>query len=910
MPPTLPDSPLSLHLPPEPWGKLQRSSPQDLADPFLAPRLSLVAHCIDVAAVAAALLELPTWQARLGTLAKRPLSALDRSRLCALAFLHDVGKAGAGFYSKGVGPDLALAWRQRNGVAWGSDQLGHVAVVAPLFAGDAGFAPWQQALGVEEVLAWGGSQSGQMTVLSLWLASISHHGTPLTEQDLHRACGHPSWTAAIDGYEPINGLARLAASVRKVLPEAFAADAPPLLAEPALVHAFAGLVSLADWIGSNTAPGFFPYDLGPQDETRWRSARQRASAVLVAMRLDVSATRADLRHRKPLFNDIFGNPPRDMQALAGQPDLAQLVVIEAETGSGKTEAALWRFKTLFEAGEVDALCFLLPTRVSATAIAQRVQDFVETAFPDKALRPNTVLAVPGYLRANGHEGDKALAGFEVLWPDEADAAAQPMYWAAEHSKRYFAAACATGTIDQFLLSVLQTKHAHLRGTVLLRSLVVVDEVHASDPYMTALLRAALDRHVRAGGHGLLMSATLTGEARASLLRAGQKPSRGWARPEDAMAAPDAPYPCVSDVRQRRACARAAPQRRLQRECLPSMRDPAAVAERVASAVAAGARVLVLRNTVAQAVATQLAIEARLGAGHPALFSVRGVVALHHGRYSFEDRRQLDRAVEQAFGKSAATAAAARVLVGTQTLEISLDCDADLMITDIVPIDVLLQRLGRLHRHRERDAHRPAGFAQARALVLTPAERDLSPLLKPGASRGLGIGSRSAYENLLAIEATWRLLDDFARRPEWLIPDHNRELVEAGADSTRLMGLADELAGDWPAFALQIFGKRSAQAGQAAPLLVRWDADWNDGHWSDLGDEVRTRLGLDGLDLDLPEPWISPLQQSLTRLSVPRWMLLGSAGLPQIEHQEADSQGLTLTVAGRQLRYDRLGLRRL
>ena len=438
MPSAVPETSPSPQKPPEPWGKLQRSTPQDLADPSRAPRLSLVAHCIDVAAVVAALLALPTWQARLGTLAKRRLSALDLSRLCALAFLHDVGKAGAGFYSKGVAPDLALAWRQRNRV--GSDQLGHVAVVAPLFTGDASFGPWRQALGVDEVLTWGGSQTGQMTVLSLWLASISHHGTPLTEQDLYKPGGHSSWTAGIDGYQPIQGLSRLAAAARQILPEAFVLDAPPLLAEPALVHAFAGLVSLADWIGSNTAPGFFPYDLGPQDEDRWPFARQRARDVLVAMRLDLSAARADLRRRNPSFNDIFGNSPRDMQSLAGQPDLAQLVVIEAETGSGKTEAALWRFKTLFEAGEVDALCFLLPTRVSATAIAQRVQGFIETAFPHKALRPNTVLAVPGYLRANGHEGDKALAGFEVLWPDETDAAAKPMYWAAEHSKRYFAAA--------------------------------------------------------------------------------------------------------------------------------------------------------------------------------------------------------------------------------------------------------------------------------------------------------------------------------------------------------------------------------------------------------------------------------------------------------------------------------------
>lgn len=116
---------------------------------------------------------------------------------------------------------------------------------------------------------------------------------------------------------------------------------------------------------------------------------------------------------------------------------------------------------------------------------------------------------------------------------------RPLYWAAEHSKRYFAAGCATATVDQFLLSVLQSKHAHLRGTVLLRSLVVVDEVHASDTSMTALLQAALDRHVKAGGHGLLMSATLTGEARARLLLAGQSTAQALRRRAD-LAVADGP----------------------------------------------------------------------------------------------------------------------------------------------------------------------------------------------------------------------------------------------------------------------------------------------------------------------------------------------------------------------------------
>ena len=603
------------------------------------------------------------------------------------------------------------------------------------------------ALGVDDVLAWGGEDdAGQLAVLTLWLASISHHGTPLTHGELKSTAGLASWTVPIDGYEPMQGLARLASAARQILPEAFVLDAPALRANAALTHAFAGLVSLSDWIGSNIDSAFFPYDLGwqvVQDERRWPVALERARDVLVAMRLNVEDVRADLRRRSPSFVDVFGRPPRAIQTLAGRTDLGPLVVIEAETGSGKTEAALWRFKALFEAGEVDPLCFLLPTRVSATAIAKRVQDFVEALFPDPQMRPNTVLAVPSYLRANGYDG-KALPHFEVLWPD-ADLQRRPLYWAAEHSKRYFAAGCATGTVDQLLLSVLQTKHSHLRGTVLLRALVVVDEVHAYDAYMTALLHAALERQVRAGGRALLMSATLTGEARARLVQAGV-PVRDVARHRDSLAVANAPYPCVSDSRQLVGCERAMPARHIKCELLAAMRDPAAVAGVVATAIADGARVLVLRNTVAQAVATQEAIEARLGSDHPALFRVGcagGVVAMHHERYAFEDRRALDLEVETAFGAVAATSRAARVLVGTQTLEISLDCDADLMLTDIVPMDVLFQRLGRPHRHRARDSYRPASCAAPRVVVLTPPSRDLALLLQPGATRGLGLGPRSA-----------------------------------------------------------------------------------------------------------------------------------------------------------------------
>ena len=199
------------------------------------------------------------------------------------------------------------------------------------------------------------------------------------------------------------------------------------------------------------------------------------------------------------------SPPRPSSARWRDRTLGSVVIAESETGSGKTEAALWRFKILFEAGKVDALAFLLPTRVAAVSLEGRVRRFFRQLFPDPELRPNVVLAVPGYIQSDGERGSRhadgagLLSRFETLWPDTAVESAAHRRWAAEHPKRALAAAAAVDTIDQALLSGLPVRHAHLRGAALLRALIVVDEVHASDAYMTELLTGVLRRHVDAGG---------------------------------------------------------------------------------------------------------------------------------------------------------------------------------------------------------------------------------------------------------------------------------------------------------------------------------------------------------------------------------------------------------------------------
>lgn len=888
-------------------------------------------HSIDVAAVARALLDLPTWQRRLLRLAGREaFSSTDLDRLTALAFLHDAGKAGAGFFAKALPEDVVAAWRRSSGA--GQASFGHTAVVAPLLGHTAEFEPYRQALGIDAIRAWGGTDEieHEVPMLDLWLAAVSHHGVPLSCESLQAAASEArqTWLSPVAGYCPLLGLQELGSAARALWPQAFLDSTPFGVPGAGLTHAFAGLVSLADWIGSNAEPDFFPYDLGgSQDTGRWDAALTRARRVLRELRLDVEAARAALRQQPPDFSATFALPrgasASDVQMAAATAPALSPLVLEAETGSGKTEAALWRFQALFAAGEVDALCFLLPTRVAATSIYERIVGAIERMFPDPESRPNVVLAVPGYLRANGRQGarrDALRDAFDVLWPDDGDR--RPLYWAAENSKRYFAAAAVAGTVDQFLLSTLQTRHSHLRGTAVLRSLVVVDEVHASDPYMRGLLRMALRRHHAAGGHSMLLSATLTGDARGELLAtdARPKPSLRAARRRDPIAVPvpasagsaASPYPLLSAPGWSQSFAPAAWNKRIAIELQPAMRDAETVAAIAAKAIAGGARVLVLRNTVRQAVATQRAIEALLGSDHPALFRLQGIAALHHGRYAFADRQQLDSEVNRRFGKTAANAQHALVLCATQTVEISVDCDADFLVTDLAPMDVLLQRLGRLHRHRRRDPHRPLAHRDARCVVLVPPV-PLESLLAKGAARGLGIGTRrSAYPDLLGLQLTLEQLRPLADgTPRLLrIPDDNRALVEAACGAAALEARADAEPATWREHRNAMVGIANAAQGQSAYVTVDWSKPWYEASPGDLSADARTRLGLDGIDIELSEDTRSPFGNPIQRLTIPAWMLgagVENGSLPTVSAVVHAPGGFGFSVGAKRFLYDRRGL---
>jgi CRISPR-associated endonuclease/helicase Cas3 len=681
-------------------------------------------------------------------------------------------------------------------------------------------------------------------------------------------------------------------------------DAPPF------VHAIAGLVQLADWIGSS----------------EWRRDRSRASShswvtdTLRTIGLDPASWRTDTAQSAHTFASVFGKAPYTHQLQCGVVN-GNLVILEAETGSGKTEAALWRFLRLFEAGEVDGMYFALPTRTAAAQLHQRVASVMQAIWPDDT--PPTVMAVPGYL------DDAATGGL----PDAADPLDKPegderttRVWASEHPKRFFSAMIGVGTIDQALLAALRVTHAHLRASCLMRHLLVVDEVHASDAYMQRLLQQLLRDHLAAGGHALLLSATLGAESRQATLAAAAGGRSRDDTPLSFRAASTAAYPLISVGRaDGPALAPGADTttKSVSMTTQPWLDEPHCISQLALSAARRGAKVLVVRNTVGGAVAVQRALEAAASSDSSLLFSVAGRPTLHHGRFAREDRRQLDRQVETLIGRRDRPQGGI-IIVGTQTLEQSLDIDADYLVTDLCPVDVLLQRIGRLHRHRSEVSgagrERPEAYAQPQCVVLVPTGglADFLPPTRRGPRERHGLGHtkrhgvlQGVYEDLTVLEATRQLL---VAHGTWIVPQMNRLLVESGIHSEAINALIEGMPegerAAWEAHRMDVEGHVLAQMTTAAGGLLRRDRDFMSQGVDDAA-HVATRLGAGDRLLSFPVGTVGPFGALISRISIPNWLLDNVPADAVLSVTRTDSgNGLDLGLGERSFRYDTHGLQQV
>ena len=842
----------------EAWGKTEGDRVHPLAH-----------HCMDVAAVFARLLELPVIRARLETAADAPLTDADCQRLSALVFLHDIGKLHPGFQAKGWTHGLwpgPTAGHLKEGWAFL-----HLAVNGPEH-------PFHGTM--RAIMEWGEA------VGYLFPAVIAHHGRPVEPPRAPMPSdwpplAHYDWQAEADVMRE---------ALHQWFPGAFEVAGAPLPGRPPFHHAIAGLAALADWIGSD--PRFFRFSQS-FDLSYDSVAHAAARNALATIRLDPGSLTTT---PSPSFSALTGfSAPNPAQAVVGDVEPgARLLILEAETGSGKTEAALWRFTQLLAAGAVSGLYFAVPTRAAARQLHGRVQKAMSRVFGNAA--PEAVLAIPGMLRAGDFEGQR-LPHWQVRWDDDSFSA--PQRWAAEHATRFLAAPVAVGTVDQAMLAGLKVKHAHLRGSALSRSLLVIDEVHASDAYMTEVLAQLLEGHLAIGGYAMLMSATLGSRARVRWT--GESlPKIGTAKAT--------PYPAVwvKGESSPRPATDAGRPKEVHPETVQTM-APEEAAGHAVTAAKSGARVLVIRNTVNMAVETWRAVR---GAGEGSLLmQAAGGPALHHGRFAVEDRALLDRTVEEALIPSKDREPRGCIVIGTQTLEQSLDIDADLLITDLCPVDVLLQRIGRLHRH---GLPRPVGFDTARAVVLLP-EEGLDRLTAPAFENGLGGwktedgGFNGIYCDLAGLELTRRLI---LENPVWRIPEMNRRLVEGATHPDCTTALIAEKGEPWERYDRLNGGARAAEA-MVANLVVlgRQDPFDDELRFPDSDERIMTRLGEEGAVLELDPPPEGPFGQQVTRIALPAHWSRGLTGEDKVEVAR-DDLGLVLSIADRRFRYSTEGLERM
>jgi len=848
------------------WGKCANGRRHPLTD-----------HCLDVALVFRALLDLPHL-ARLS-----PLDDLQKERLSVLCFLHDFGKCNWGFQAK-ADPTAR-------------ETAGHVMEAMALLCELPHRWPptWRELL--EVICSWfADSDGGQLEAgMAMLLAALSHHGRPVSFND-YRFCNGDRlkrfWISR-DDYDPLVALEVIAKSVREYFPRAFSAGGQPIQATPALQQRFAGLVMLADWVASDTQ--FFPYRASA-DEDRLVLAREQAERALSAIGLRTPQPRTTRG-----FSETFRFPPSPLQELLAESlpigEGSRLILIESDTGSGKTEAALAWWQRLYTQGEVDGLYFALPTRVAAREIYKRVQEAVQRAF-DESVRPAPVLlAVPGYVQVGGQRvgNDRAILSDPVAtrWEDFPQDQQRESVWAAERPKRFLAAPVAVGTIDQALLSVLRVKHSLLRSVCLDRHLLVVDEVHASDTYMREVLGALLHQHLKRGGYALLLSATLGESAAASFFARKIEPL---------LQAVSRPYPLVTTLGTQLPVASGRPPRRIQIELRPILSDDQALLPEIAAALEAGARVLVVCNTVGRANSLFRRIEAYLNEKAPhllgALFAPKGVASPHHGRFARADRELLDAQVSILLGKQSPSGP--RLLVGTQTLEQSLDIDADWLITDLAPMDVLIQRLGRLHRHLRDD--RPVPYSTPRALIRVPA-RPLSEFLDDqGVLRApAGLGRIGAYADGRVLQRTWDLLTE---RGELTLPQDARTLIE-GATHPEALACLPEV---WRRHGNAIDGENLAEIRAALGSVLR-DEAFGELHYPEKDERIVTRLGADTYELPLTAPMRSPFGVLIDRIPIPAHWLPERTTLPDALDAEPVSDGLRILIGSRAFRYTRFGMER-
>ena len=631
-----------------------------------------------------------------------------------------------------------------------------------------------------------------------------------------------------------------------------------------------GIISLSDWIASNEllfdyiAPNYLLTDYFHEQ------ALPKAQVAIARLGILMQSPITDTTF-KAVFPDLKKlRPTQELIASLEDSTEQHLILIEDRTGSGKTEAALHLAHRHMARGHADGVFFGLPTMATANSMYDRIRETCERMFPDS--RPSIVLAhsskqMPGYL-----DGEES---FDRLDPGQypgSDCTA----WLADNRNKALLGQIGVGTLDQALMSVLPLRYQSLRTIGLSRNTLIADEVHSYDPYTNALLCRLLEAQAAIGGSAILLSATVPVVMRDALVGAYCN-GAGWREVSTESNA----YPLVSILRSDALYELEVPCEEVKSEFSIQLHySEEDIYPLIEAAAGSGSACCWIRNTVSDAMEAFDRLCSRIGEEQVMLF---------HSRFMMGDRLEIESDVLHMFGKgSTEESRKDRILVATQVVEQSLDLDFDFMVTDLAPVDLVIQRAGRLHRHTRDGSGNPYKHecrGQPTLHVLSPHPDD-----RPDGDwyKRMFPGGHYVYPETARLWLTARVL----RKTDTVaFPRDARVLIEYvyGTDTDSRIPAQMEDA-FWSAEGML---KADKALGLSSALDLRRGYDEEAGDWTADEGKVSTRLGSPSSDLILckrTDRGIEPLYEDddwlLSRASLSHASTNGPARMtPSLEDEE-------------------------
>ncbi|MEA4811875.1 MAG: CRISPR-associated helicase Cas3' [Anaerolineaceae bacterium] len=637
------------------WGKYAAKDPSNWH--------SLLNHMLDTAAVCLAL-----WETSLSDSFKKQISeyiGLDVNQTnIVLAFwvaLHDIGKLGPGFQRKN---DLIMQALTKQGFTFPEPSQNK--------SGFHGTATTIILMNLLKELEPGMPRSFRN---SLALALGGHHGEfpnngEVTNYGVQRDhVGDMKWQEA----------QRIMYTIIKDIFKP--ADPLKYPCKPQEINPFflllSGLTSTADWIASNA--DFFSYQRCTTPQVYFDKAKEKAkNALCVLGWTGWQASHSPLSF-KELFPEIQANTQQEgVISLSDKLSSPFLAIIEAQTGSGKTESALYIADCILQRENKSGFYIAMPTQATSNQMFSRLRHFLSKRYSENQINLHLV------------HGKAMLGGLAKPFEPEAvfaeggeeEGNIQSHAWFLPR-KRTLLAPFGVGTVDQTFLAVLRSRHFFIRLFGLSHKIVIFDEVHAYDVYMGEIFKTLLQWLRAVGSSVVILTATLPESKRLEFLKTYADTSEvptSQAFPRVSIASGNTIQVLHSGEQSSRS---------IDLEWID--RDPLSTLKSLKSRLTEGGCAAVICNTVKRSQEIYAAIKS-------AFKEDETEIILFHSRFPFVWRKEIEEKILKMFGKDRSHRPYKAILVATQVIEQSLDLDFDLLLTDLAPIDLLIQRIGRLQRH--------------------------------------------------------------------------------------------------------------------------------------------------------------------------------------------------------------------